>query len=170
MNHKRYFAPKLVESLTKQVSACAKQDEPSVYCTMDIFYRIEEQVFLVLFDQEHGLTEDDGDFILWDVQERGTLEEVVNNILQAFVEEFDIPDGGYYCRPIGWRTPHLETLIVYDIQFLSPKDQGWLLASLSVRPMTTEVKSFCGRTEYWVSFPPDRRQDALAIINRYVKN
>ena len=170
-NYRRHFKPELVTDLIRQVSFCEKPDEPKQFWNMDIFYSPSEQEFYVFLSGEHGCTDSDADFAIWGISGKGTAEEVADKILEEFVEEFDIPEGGFYCRPITWTSPSpIETLIIHDVQLLLIEEQVSLLADLEkVQQVKVEIKPFSERKEFWASFPPDQREEVLAILNRYVK-
>ena len=168
-NYRRHFKPELVADLIRQVAACEKPDEPKQFWNMDIFYSPGTLEFEVYFSGEHR-TDTDADFAIWGISGKGTAEEVADKILEEFVDTFDVPDGGFYCRPITWCPPPLDTLVVRDVQLLPPKQQAWLQNSFDERTVKVEVRRFCERTEFWVSFPPDQKEEVLNVLNRYAKS
>lgn len=171
MNYRKYFSQELITDLTNQVlfqrEQIAKSEEDN---TVDIFYNVDDQSFNVFRQGKHNWTDDDADFVLWDSNVKGEIEEVIGEILGCFVEEFDIPEGGFNCRPISWKSPPFEHLIIEDVQLLSPDKQAELRDDL-LRLTDLDgfkCKSFAERTEYHINFFPEKKPEILAILNRYV--
>lgn len=165
-DHKKYFSPELIRSLTYQLMRFPEGEE------VDIFYCINERKFDAFVAGTHGWNELDTKAyprIMGTEITNEDIEVQVADVLSEFIEYIDVPIGGYYARPITWKPSEIKVLIIENTRYLSPKEKDSLWMELS--PLTVNLKgcSYSERYEMEVHYLPENEAAIVEILKRYIK-
>lgn len=165
-DHKKYFSPELIRSLTYQLMRFPEGEE------VDIFYCIDERKFDAFVVRTHGWNELDRKAYprieSVEITDEG-IETQVANVLSDFIEYIDVPIGGYYARPVTWKPSEIKILDVEDTQFLSPAEQDSLWMELA--PLIVNLKrcSYSEKPEMKVYYLSENETAIVEVLQRYVK-